>query len=229
MLCRRIPRGAAGGLMASEIVSRAYRPRSQIFLRLFFVASRPSRMTIRTPDQTEQAQDRSDMMSQTTAPRTPGIQWPEQHLPAKSDVFCTNEIVIPAPAHHIWPWLLRAEAWPSWYTNSHDVHFLSHAGPDLRDRSRFRWNTFGLRITCKVKEFEPCSRLAWDAQGIGVEAYHAWLLTPLPNGSTHVLTEETQTGWLARIGKKLMPNRMHDMHQIWLESLSLKAIGGPPV
>jgi uncharacterized protein YndB with AHSA1/START domain len=154
--------------------------------------------------------------------------WPERYLPAKSAVFVRNEIVIAAPPDHIWPWLLRAELWPEWYANAADIHFLSHTGPDLRNRSRFRWRTFGVRITSKVLEFEPCTRLAWDAHGIGVEAYHAWTLTRLADGSTHVLTEETQNGWLARLGKRLMPNRMSAMHQAWLEALAAKAEAGPP-
>ena len=156
------------------------------------------------------------------------IQWPAEYAPAVSTVFVSNEVVIPAAAEHVWRWLIRAELWPAWYSNSADIHFLSHAGPDLRNRSRFRWKTFGLRITSKVLQFEPCRRLAWDAHGVGLEAYHAWVLTPLADGSTHVLTEETQKGWLASVMQKLAPNRVKSMHQMWLESLSRKAQGGLP-
>jgi uncharacterized protein YndB with AHSA1/START domain len=164
-----------------------------------------------------------------TTPTVSEIHFPDRYLPAKSAVFVRNQIVIPAPPERVWNWLLRAELWPDWYNNSAEVHFLSHTGPDLRNRSRFRWKTFGVRITSKVLEFEPNVRLAWDARGIGIEAYHVWVLTPLADGSTHVLTEETQNGWLARLGKRLMPNRMYDMHQQWLEGLSAKAQAGQPV
>ncbi len=161
-------------------------------------------------------------------PQKPEILWPERYQPAHSEVFAHNEIVIPATPEVIWQWLLRADDWPHWYRNAADIHFLSHAGPNLRNRSRFRWNTFGIRVTSKVLEFEPCRRLSWDAQGIGVHAYHAWLLTPLGTGQTHVLTEETQTGWLARLGHALMPKRMEGQHQRWLEALSVRAQSGPP-
>ena len=157
----------------------------------------------------------------------PQVTWPESYLPAHTHVFASNEIVIPAPPEHVWSWLLRAERWPSWYSNSADIHFLSHAGPTLRNRSRFRWRTFGAKITSKVLEFEPCRRIAWDAHGVGIEAYHGWILTPQKDGSTHVLTQETQKGWRARLGKLLMPNRMHQLHQMWLESLSRQAQLGP--
>ena len=156
------------------------------------------------------------------------IRWPEHHLPAHSAVFVSNEINIPASPDQVWAWLIRAELWPEWYSNAHYIHFLSTSGPDLRNRSRFRWETFGARITSKVLEFEPCSRLAWDAQGIGIDAYHAWVLTEQPDGSTHVLTQETQRGWRARLGKLLAPKRTETMHQLWLESLSKQAQTGLP-
>ena len=147
-------------------------------------------------------------------------------MPARAAVFAHNEIVIPAPAATIWRILLRAEEWPEWYANAQNVHFTSHTGPDLRDRSRFRWKTFGMRITSKVLEFEPERRLAWDAHGIGIDAYHAWLLTPLEGGGTFLVTEEVQHGWLAGLGKLLMPGRLERQHQIWLEELSRRAQQG---
>ena len=156
------------------------------------------------------------------------IVWPQGHAPEQSSVFASNQIVIPAAPERVWAWLVRAALWPDWYTNSADVHFLSHAGPDLRDRTRFRWKTFGFRVTSKVYEFEPGQRLAWNAEGVGIHAWHAWLLTPQPDGSTLVLTQETQKGWLARLGRMLTPARLGDKHQQWLEGLSRQAQSGPP-
>jgi uncharacterized protein YndB with AHSA1/START domain len=154
------------------------------------------------------------------------IQWPERYLPAHAEVFAHNEIVIPAPAGVVWRILLRAAEWPEWYPNAHSIHFVSHTGPDLRNRSRFRWNTFGFRISSKVLEFEPERLIAWNARGIGVEAYHVWVLTPLEDGSTHVLTEETQTGWLAALGRRFMPDHLARRHKLWLELLSQRAQQG---
>ncbi len=157
----------------------------------------------------------------------PSIVWPSGHAPAETSVHVRNEIVIQAAAATVWAWLVRAESWPAWYANASDMHFISHTGPDLRDRSRFRWKTFGVHVTSKVREFEPCTRLAWDARGMGLSAWHAWLLTPTAEG-THVLTEETQTGWLARLGSRMFPARMPAQHQVWLEGLRRQAQGGLP-
>ncbi len=175
-----------------------------------------------------------DARSQAAHTSFPHIHWPPAYRPATAPVAVRNEIEIPVPASQVWAWLLRAELWPAWYSNAAAIHFLSHSGPDLRNRSRFRWKTFGLTVTSKVLEFDPPNtpeapaRLAWDAHTVGLNAFHAWLLTPLPNGHTHVLTEEVQHGWLARLGKFLFPRRMQTQHQLWLEGLSRQAQSGPP-
>ena len=156
------------------------------------------------------------------------IRWPEAYLPQSAPVFVRNEIVVAAAPEVVWAWLLRAELWPTWYSNAADIHFLSHAAPDLRNRSRFRWKTFGLRLTSKVLEFDPPQRLAWDAHGLGVDAFHAWLLTPLADGSTHVLTEEVQHGWLAKLGHRLNSTRIETGHRRWLEALARQAEAGLP-
>ena len=93
----------------------------------------------------------------------------------------------------------------------------------LEQDLNFSWKTMGLRINCNVREFEPESRLAWDAKGVGTWAYHAWLITPTATGC-HVLTEETQHGWLCRLGQLMMPGSLHiKWHQVWLEKLELEA------
>ncbi len=73
-------------------------------------------------------------------------------------------------------------------------------------------------MTSRVLEFVPNERIAWDARGPGVLAYHAWLITPTPTGC-HVLTEERQHGRIAWLQSVVLPNRMHYKHQIWLEGL----------
>lgn len=155
------------------------------------------------------------------------IIWPPRFAPANCPIHVRNEIEIAAPAEVAWAWLVRAERWPSWYANSADVRFLDGAPPDLAAGTRFRWRTFGVTITSTVREHEPPARLAWDAYSFGVEAYHAWLITPTAGGC-RVLTEETQHGFLARLGALVMPNRMWRYHQVWLEGLRERAESGMP-
>jgi uncharacterized protein YndB with AHSA1/START domain len=151
------------------------------------------------------------------------IRWPDGFRPGESAVHIHNELVIPAPLSAVWQALIRAGKWPEWYPNVGDIHFVSHAGPVLRERSRIRWNTYGFRIASQVLEFEPETRLAWNVQGLGVSGYHAWLLTPLDAHTTRVVTEETENGWLASLSKLLAPRRVEKKHQLWLEALSQEA------
>jgi len=127
----------------------------------------------------------------------------------------------------MWAWLVRAPLWPSWYPNSWDVQPESGSSAQLTLGSFFTWRTFGVSIRSTVLEFVPPERIAWNAFGLGVDAYHAWLISPTATGS-HILTEETQYGWAARLGSILLPNRMLRGHQLWLERLSAVAQSGPP-
>jgi len=155
------------------------------------------------------------------------IFWPPGFEPQESPVHARNEIAIPFSKETVWAWLVRAKLWPSWYPNSANIEFLDGAPPDLELGTRFRWKTFGVTLKSIVREFVPFERLAWDAQRVGVKAYHAWLIQPTAEGC-HVLTEETQKGVLARLGKALRPKQLEQMHQIWLEQLKIKASTGLP-
>jgi uncharacterized protein YndB with AHSA1/START domain len=155
------------------------------------------------------------------------IKWPERYHPSRAPIDVVNDLTIPAPCERVWAWLIRAPLWPSWYRNSSDVRLFDTPHSELRLGTMFTWRTFGVKIKSTVQEFVPCERLAWSARGFGVDAYHAWLLLPEPAG-THVITEETQYGALARLQKVFMPGRMKRGHQLWLEKLSEQARNGPP-
>lgn len=155
------------------------------------------------------------------------IQWPERFDPKKCPIHVRNELTMSARPEHVWAWLIRAVRWPTWYPNSHAVRIENSDKPDLAPGVHFRWKTNGVSLRSKVEEFVPCERLAWDARAPGVLAYHAWYIEARPGGCW-VLTEETQSGWLARLGKLLMPDKMHRVHQMWLERLQSMALDGPP-
>lgn len=154
------------------------------------------------------------------------VRWPPRFDPANSNVFVSNKIVINAAPEMVWAWLVAAKLWPEWYSNSANVQLPGDVA-NLAPGMQFEWRTFGVNLMSTVKEFELHSRLAWDAKATGIEAYHAWVIER-QKGKTLVLTEETQHGWLARLGKMLMPGRMHRYHQIWLEKLREKAESGLP-
>ena len=154
--------------------------------------------------------------------------WPARYAPDVAPVHVSNEILIDAPPEVVWAWLIRARTWPSWYSNSNNVRQAD--GGELGDLALgtvFCWNTFSVSIESTVREFEVARRIAWDAKGFGVDAYHAWVLTECPGGC-HVLTEESQYGWGAKLLNFLMPQRMWNGHQLWLESLRQQSQQGFP-
>ena len=69
-----------------------------------------------------------------------------------------------------------------------------------------------------VKVCEPPRALDWEGGATGVDAYHAWLLAPIPGG-TLVLTEETERGPLPWWLRWYLRGALHGAHQEWLESL----------
>src|SRR6478735_1176007 len=117
------------------------------------------------------------------------IRWPSRYAPGQAPVHVRNELEIDAAPDAVWAWLIRARRWPEWYENSSDVRIQSGASPDLDASSAFTWKTFGVRLESTVMEFVPGERIAWNALGVGVDAYHAWLVRPTPRG-VYVLTEE---------------------------------------
>jgi hypothetical protein len=155
------------------------------------------------------------------------IDWPEHYAPHNSAVHVRNSLQIDAPSERVWAWLVRAQSWPDWYSNASRVRVLGDSGPDLALDSEFRWRTFGIGIRSRVQEFIPCSRIAWDGRAFGIDVYHAWVIEERGH-SCSVVTEETQHGIIAQLGAWLMPRRMSLFHQIWLEGLAQKAVGGMP-
>lgn len=155
------------------------------------------------------------------------IDWPEHYAPRNSPVHVRNSLQIEASAEFVWAWLVRAELWPEWYPNASRVRIADARGPDLALGAEFRWRTFGVGIRSHVREFVPFSRIAWDGHAPGIDVYHAWVIEEGSQGC-RVVTEETQHGFVARVGAWLMPQRMSKFHQIWLEELAGKAAQGKP-
>jgi len=153
------------------------------------------------------------------------IHWPERYRPEKTAVHVHNELDMPVPPQAVWSWLVRADLWPSWYPNSKDV--AVEGGRELQAGSVFHWKTFGVTLDSRVEEFVPNERLGWSAKATGIDAYHTWLIEKTSDGS-HVITEENQNGWIARLNGAMRPKHMARFHQLWLEKLLEKARSGPP-
>ena len=152
--------------------------------------------------------------------------WPESMRPDQCPVRSFNELTIAAPAERVWAWLIRATRWPEFYGNARRVD-INGGDHELTPGVTFRWTTFNLRVTTTVKEFEPARRLAWFGAGYGSQGYHAWTLEPRGD-ACHVVTEETQRGFLPSLGRLYIRGALHRQHQKWLEGLARVAAAGSP-
>ncbi len=100
-------------------------------------------------------EEREDAMSITddVQRRSAHIHWPCDVNPDRADLFAHNDIVVNAPADVIWNHLVRASAWPSWYSNASDVVVNAPNGI-LGPGVTFDWITFGASIHSTVHEIE---------------------------------------------------------------------------
>lgn len=123
------------------------------------------------------------------------VQWPAGYSPRNADLFTHDEVVIRASPSTVWNYLVAAEQWPSWYSNSRNVKILNSEHILLLG-STFTWTTFGVRLQSTVAEFVRNKRLGWynmHLDGSGIRSYHAWLLIPVADGC-RLISESTEFG-----------------------------------
>lgn len=150
------------------------------------------------------------------------IHWPNGFQPEQAGLIAHNEIDIHASCSKVFANLVDAEAWPTWYPNSHNVKILSTGDGKLHEGSRFSWETFGSHTESEVHEFVPDQRLGWFGNGTGSRAYHTFLLLQTSEGC-HVITEEVVEGPVAVVARVIFPHTMHDGHERWLETLKARS------
>src|SRR5882757_7310051 len=149
------------------------------------------------------------------------IHWPNGFHPEQAGLIAHNEIDIHASCGKVFASLVDAEAWPTWYPNSHNVKILSTRDGKLHEGSRFSWKTFGSHTESEVHEFVPDQRLGWFGNGTGSRAYHTFLLLQTSEGC-HVITEEVVEGPVAVVARVIFPHTMHDGHELWLKTLKAR-------
>ena len=119
--------------------------------------------------------------------RSVHIRWPQGIVPEQADLFAHDDIVIAAPAAKIWEHLIRATAWPDWYSNARNVtvNFPSRL---LGAGVTFDWITFDAPIHSTVHEFEPMARIGWYGES------DQWLAT-IPGCSSRARREPPTWSW----------------------------------
>lgn len=153
--------------------------------------------------------------------------WPAGMDPAEAPVFAHNALYMEASPTTIFNWLKRADLWPTYYANSSHVEVNAPSAPDLSLDAHFRWTTFHMPLKSQVLLYDEGRSLGWEAKGPGLRAYHKWILIPEGTG-TRVVTEETDTGIVAKWGAFYIKRELLRQHQRWLEGLRTMAAQGDP-
>lgn len=167
------------------------------------------------------AQESSNLSAEYLREASPLIHWPRGLEPQNADVFVHNEAWIKASPEVVWANLIDATAWPSWYSNSADVH-LADGRKKLARGLSFHWKTFGFPITSTVDVFEPSHEIGWSVDTSRFQVHHAWFLIP-QHGGTRVITEESQRGADAIKFRREQPRAMYDGHDWWLSALKARS------
>ena len=126
----------------------------------------------------------------------------------------TAEIDIAAPPQAVWDVLTRFDNWPNW---NPDVKSMAFEGP-LAPGSTFRWKAGPGTILTTLDRVEPPRYISWHGKTLTIDAYHEWWLEPR-DGGTHVRTEETFSGLLAKILRGQLQKTLDKSFQAGVECL----------
>jgi hypothetical protein len=160
--------------------------------------------------------------SKKFSPKTNLIEWPEQFNPENSDFYVHNEIEINAAPEVVFKLLIEASDWIKWYDNIQNIQFEDPNQRNLSTGTKVFWKSMGQELTNTVMQFEPNKALAWQFEEPKIQGYHAWLIIPTENGCK-VITDESQTGRLAKLQKVFLPNKLRKQHDEWLIKLKHQA------
>lgn len=136
-------------------------------------------------------------------------------LAPRPPIVVRNEIVVRASAEQVWDLLTGVERWPTWYRACRWVRVEAES-PRV-----FRWKAHPPVLRSTEKASERPHLFAFDADTVGIHAERAFTIRPLPDGSgTVVVSDETQVGVLARLGRWLLAPRLHAANQVMFEDLA---------
>lgn len=142
----------------------------------------------------------------------------EPMIDPDAPVAGASEIVIEAPPDTVWDVLTAIDDWPTWNT---DVKEASLQG-SLAPGTQFRWKAGPGTITSTFQHIDRPRLIAWTGRTFGVNALHVWRLEPR-DGATHVRTEETFDGLVARLFRGRLQKQLDDGLESGLRHLKAEA------
>ena len=139
-----------------------------------------------------------------------------------------NEILIPAPAERVWDLLVDVEAWPSWYRACRWVRVESNGNAasagSVAPPTSFRWKAHPVALRSTVVAADRPRSFAIVADALGLHAERTFTLQPTPDGQgTIVVSDETQVGLVAWLGRLFLAPRLYAANQAMFDDLAREA------
>ena len=129
-----------------------------------------------------------------------------------------REIDIAAPAEVVWEVLTNFDGWPQW---NPEVKSMSWDGP-LAPGSAFRWKAGPGTIVSTLEEVDRPRYVRWRGRTMSITAIHEWRFEDR-DGGTHVETNETFSGALARLLRRSLQKQLDGALEEGLEHLKREA------
>lgn len=140
------------------------------------------------------------------------------NIDTNAPVFARKEILIHAPVKMVWQIQTDIENWSKWQP---DITSTKLEGT-LAAGTTFRWTAKGLNIVSTLRTVKPHSQIAWTGISLGMFAIHNWTFE-VRGETTLVNTEESLSGWLARLMKLLDPNFLEKSLETSLQILKTRS------
>ena len=129
-------------------------------------------------------------------------------------VSSKREVEIAALPEVVWDVLTGFEQWPDW---NPDVKSMSFEGP-VAPGSEFRWKAGPGTIVSTLEEVDRPRYIRWRGRTMSIKAVHEWHFER-SSGGTRVETEESFSGFLARLFRGSLQKTLDSSTESGLERL----------
>jgi hypothetical protein len=129
-----------------------------------------------------------------------------------------REIDVAAPPDVVWEVLTDFDRWQEW---NPEVKSMSFDGP-LAPGAMFRWKAGPGTIVSTVEEIDRPRYIRWRGRTLSIAAMHEWRFEGR-DGGTHVETDESFSGMLARLLRGSLQKQLDRSLEEGLEHLKREA------
>ncbi len=129
-----------------------------------------------------------------------------------------REIDVAAPPDVVWEVLTDFDRWQEWNPG---VKSMSFDGP-LAPGAMFRWKAGPGTIVSTVEEIDRPRYIRWRGRTLSIAAVHEWRFEGR-DGGTHVETDESFSGMLARLLRGSLQKQLDRALEEGLEHLKREA------